>query len=129
MESLSSIEFSFSNEQKNVFNKYIQGENIFITGPGGSGKSAIIKEIYKDAKEKGKIIQVCALTGCAAVLLQCNATTIHSWGGIGQGSGPIENIIKKVTESRHRKQNWINTDILIIDEVSMMSLKLFELFY
>ena len=127
MESLSSIEFSFSNEQKNVFNKYIQGENIFITGPGGSGKSAIIKEIYKDAKEKGKIIQVCALTGCAAVLLQCNATTIHSWGGIGQGSGPIENIIKKVTESRHRKQNWINTDILIIDEVSMMSLKLFEL--
>jgi len=131
-----------SKEQNDVFNKYIQGENVFITGPGGTGKSVIIKEIYKHAKEKenkieedninikskkNKKIQVCALTGCAAVLLQCNAKTIHSWSCIGQGNGSIESIVKKVTDSYHRRKNWINTDILVIDEVSMMSLKLFEL--
>jgi len=114
-----------SDEQNHAFNKYIEGKNIFITGPGGSGKSELIRKIYRDAKEKGKNISVCALTGCAAVLLQCKAKTIHSWAGIGLGSGTIEANIKKVTDKEFKKKNWKETQILVIDEVSMLSLKLF----
>jgi len=116
-----------SDEQNEAYNKYIEGKNIFITGPGGSGKSELIRKIYRDAKEKGKNISVCALTGCAAVLLQCKAKTIHSWAGIGLGSGTIEANIKKVTDKEFKKKNWKETQILIIDEVSMLSLKLFEM--
>jgi ATP-dependent DNA helicase PIF1 len=117
----------FSKEQQIAYNKYIAGNNIFITGPGGTGKTALIRCLQKDASKKGINIQVCALTGCAAVLLECKAKTIHSWAGIGLGNGTIENIINKIMKNKYTKGKWKETNILIIDEVSMMSQKLFEL--
>lgn len=117
----------FSTEQQLAYNKYIEGNNIFITGPGGTGKTALIRHIQKDAYKKCIDIQVCALTGCAAVLLECKAKTVHSWAGIGLGNGTIEQIVTKIMKNRYLKATWKGTDILIIDEVSMMSQKLFEL--
>ena len=116
-----------SREQQIAFDKYIKGENIFITGPGGSGKSALIKKIYNHAISFGKDIQVCALTGCAAVLLNCKAKTLHSWAGIGLGNGTIEEIIRKIKASKFAKESWRETDILVVDEISMLSLKLFDI--
>ena len=44
---------TFSQEQQLAYNKYIQGDNIFITGPGGSGKSFFIQSaILIDVKNK-----------------------------------------------------------------------------
>lgn len=117
----------FSKEQQIAFNKYINGDNIFITGPGGTGKTALIRHIQKDAYKKCLDIQVCALTGCAAVLLECKAKTVHSWAGIGLGNGTIEHNVAKIMKNRFAKSTWKGVDILIIDEVSMMSKKLFEM--
>lgn len=119
------MELSLS--QQKAFMKYKTGESVFITGPGGSGKSALISYMVKDAEEHGKRVQVCALTGTAAVLLNCNAKTIHSWAGIGLGNGDNQAIANKVNGSKYKKKNWRSVDLLIIDEVSMMSVKLFEL--
>lgn len=116
----------FSKEQLIAYNKYIEGKNIFITGPGGTGKTALIRHIQKDAFKKCFDIQVCALTGCAAVLLECKAKTVHSWAGIGRAEGSIEQIVNKIMKNRYVKATWRGIDILIIDEVSMMSKKLFE---
>lgn len=115
----------FSLEQQHAFNKYQEGQNIFLTGPGGSGKSALIKHIFADAVKQGKKIQVCALTGCAAVLLECKAKTIHSWAGIGKGLGG--NVIDKVKRNKYARTAWKEIEVLILDEVSMMSKHLFEL--
>jgi len=117
----------FSLEQQLAYNKYIEGKNIFITGPGGTGKTALIRHIQKDAYRKCIDIQVCALTGCAAVLLECKAKTVHSWAGIGLGNGSIDQVVTKIMKNRYLKATWKGTDILIIDEVSMMSQKLFEM--
>ena len=114
-------------EQQIVFDKYIAGYNIFITGPGGSGKSAIIRQIYKHAYSTSKKIYVTALTGCAAVLLNCQAKTIHSWAGIGLGTQSIENLVKKIKNNKFSKELWKTTQILIVDEISMLSYKLFNL--
>lgn len=118
---------TLSDEQEFAFNKYIERKNIFITGPGGSGKTQLIRQIYRHGGSCGKRIQVCALTGCAAVLLECSAKTIHSWSGVGLASGSIESIIQKIRANRRSTTAWLQTDVLIIDEVSMMSLKMFDM--
>ena len=113
-------------EQQLAYDKYVQGKNIFITGPGGSGKSALIKMIYKHSYSQFKNIHVTALTGCAAVLLNCKAKTLHSWAGIGLGNGTIEQLVLKIKKNKFAKALWKGTDILVVDEVSMLSLKLFN---
>jgi len=115
-----------SKEQQLAFNKYVQGDNIFITGPGGTGKSALIKSIYKHACSRFRDIQVTALTGCAAVLLNCKAKTLHSWAHIGLGNGSIEQLVTKIKKNKFAKKQWKSTEILVVDEVSMLSLKLFN---
>jgi len=115
------------NKHKEIFESYLNEENIFITGPGGTGKTYAIKQIYEHAISNNKRICVTALTGVASVLLDCNATTIHSWSGIGISNKTETQIINKINRSKFYKHNWENTDILIIDEISMMSCKLFEL--
>ena len=116
-----------SEEQKIAFDKYVCGDNIFITGPGGAGKSALIRMIYADAYKKFKDIHVTAMTGCASILLNCKAKTLHSWAGIGLGNNTTEYLINKIKKNKFLKAIWKATDILVVDEVSMLSLKLFEM--
>lgn len=115
---------SLSDEQKYAFEKFINNENIFLSGPGGTGKTELIKKmLYSDKKG----IQVCAMTGCAALLLGCGAKTIHSWSGIKLANGKKEDVVYNVAHSSFFKKMWRRTKVLIIDEISMMSQKIFEI--
>lgn len=114
-----------SNDQLRAFESYKNSENIFISGYAGTGKSYLIKNIYEDATKNGKKIQITAMTGCAAVLLG-NAKTLHSWASIGIGNAPIEKLIANIRKY-NKTENWTKLDILVIDEISMMSKTLFEL--
>lgn len=104
-----------STEQQVALDHVHQRRNVFITGPGGTGKSMWIRHLAATLPN----VQVCALTGCAAVLLDCDARTLHGWAGIGLGHGN-----PKTSEfARHR---WKSVQTLIVDEVSMMSRDLFD---
>ena len=119
--------YSLSPEQKRAHIKYLKGHNIFITGPGGTGKSVLIKCIFDSALQMRRRIQVCALTGCASLLLNCNAKTLHSWSGIGLAKGGLKELIDKIKRNRDRARVWKQIDVLVVDEVSMLSSKLFTL--
>lgn len=58
-----------SEQQTRALRQYVQGRNVFVTGPGGTGKTELIRRIV--ALSGTRKVQVCALTGCAALLLQC----------------------------------------------------------
>jgi len=106
---------------------YENGENIFLTGPGGTGKSSLIRFMVDISNKRNDKVQVCAMTGCAAILLNCNATTLHSWSGIKMAKGKNCEIITNIKNNRKSCSNWRKAKILILDEVSMLSVRTFEL--
>jgi ATP-dependent DNA helicase PIF1 len=132
---------TLTNEQLSVINLLLQDENVFLTGGGGVGKSYLLSAIYTEfpglkhklSKKKNpelvsKLprIQMCALTGCAALLLGHKAKTLHSWAGIGLGKESTAELYVKISRNRKAKKNWLCTDLLIIDEISMMTAELFD---
>jgi ATP-dependent DNA helicase PIF1 len=113
-------------EQHAAFEAVQRGQNIFLTGPAGAGKSYLIRHILEWGVSERKKISVAALTGCAAMLLGFRAKTLHSWAGIGLGREPVDVLVASVRKTSSVKQRWRSTTILIIDEISMLTTELFE---
>ena len=65
-----------------------------------------------------------ASTGLAA----CNVggVTLHSFSGIGLGKESAPELIKKIKRNAKAKTRWLRTEVLIIDEVSMVDGEMFD---
>ena len=94
----------------------LSGENIFLTGAAGSGKTFTLNRFIKLAKNSGKKVSVTATTGLAATHLGGN--TIHAWSGIGIYDYLSKKFFEKIPKTR--VEIIKNTDILVIDEISML---------
>ena len=118
-------EDSLNDIQKKAFNMFKVGKNISIIGFSGTGKSLLTKTINTYIKsETSKRIYLCSTTGISAYNI--GGMTINAFMGIGTGDSDLNVLIKKVYRNRSICDRIYYTDILVIDEISMMSAVLFE---
>lgn len=110
--------------QEYAFSLVEKGKNIFVSGPAGTGKTHFINEVVNRMRYKhhNKIIGKTAMTGSAALLI--GGTTLHSYLGIGICKDTLDMILRIRKLRKHTI--WETTDILIIDEVSMLSKEMLE---
>ena len=94
----------------------LSGESVLLTGPAGAGKTFVLNQFIRIAKGEGRHVSVTATTGLAATHL--SGTTIHSWSGIGINDSLEPGFIEHM--SKGRIEIIEKTDVLIIDEVSML---------
>ena len=55
----------------------LEGQSVLLTGPAGSGKTYVLNQFIRRAKQAKKHVSVTATTGLAATHIGGN--TIHSW--------------------------------------------------
>lgn len=94
----------------------LSGESVLLTGPAGAGKTFVLNQFITLAKSEGKHVSVTATTGLAATHL--GGTTIHSWAGIGVLDYLPQGFAEHLAKGRHEIIE--KTDVLIIDEISML---------
>lgn len=123
MSQIEKPEIKLKPKQQQAYNYMCSGENIFLTGLSGSGKSSVIKLFTKYYGFK-KIIAITSTTGTSALLL--NGTTLHSYLGIGYGKSSEEILKTKILTSHWLKKRWTSLETLIIDEISMLDPNLFD---
>ena len=94
----------------------LAGKSVFLTGAAGSGKTYLLNQFIRLQKADGKHVSVTATTGLAATHL--GGTTIHSWSGIGISDELPDKFVDHL--SKGRREIIEKTNVLIIDEVSML---------
>ncbi|MFA6393618.1 MAG: PIF1 family DEAD/DEAH box helicase [Patescibacteria group bacterium] len=94
------------------------GENVFLTGSAGTGKTFLINEFIGRLKEKKIKVGITASTGIAATHI--GGRTIHSWAGIGIEKKLSPKKINKILRNKKVRQRIEEARVLIIDEISML---------
>lgn len=103
-----------------VFDSIASGRNVFITGQAGTGKSHLVKLI----KQKYKHIKLTSSTGVSSYLI--GSCTFHSFFGVGIAKNDKSVLLRYVQKNERAKFNILDTKSIIIDEVSMLSINVFE---
>lgn len=100
------------------------GENIFLTGGGGTGKSYLTRQLIAANKD---LVAVTASTGIAACNI--NGMTVFSWSGMGLGPGENDTDAGYYTKLYRNFNGALKNaairmgkkTILVIDEISMLN--------
>lgn len=107
-----------SNGQKEALNLLRSGENVFLTGEAGTGKSYVLSKYIDECKMNGLNVVVTAPTGIAAI--NVNGATMHRVFKI-----PFNCFENKDDEFIPTPKVVKNAHVIIIDEISMVRYDVF----
>lgn len=93
------------------------GENVFLTGGAGSGKSFLIRHFMRELEPK--LMPILASTGAAAVLL--GGRTFHSFFGLGIMEGGPDATFERSSKDSRLMARLRKAEGVVIDEISMIS--------
>lgn len=118
-------DISMTSSQKIAFDALMRGENVFLTGGAGTGKTTIIKQFIKEVDPTCSRTLLAAPTGKAALNL-----CIESPGGPIYGS-TIHRLFKLKAQAIPQFNGNVpdiiqHADRIIIDEVSMVRIDIFD---
>jgi len=94
------------------------GNNAFLTGPAGSGKTYLLNQFITYLRQNHISVGITASTGIAATHM--GGTTIHSWSGMGIHENMDEVQIGELLKKSYLRKHFLRTKVLIIDEISML---------
>jgi ATP-dependent DNA helicase PIF1 len=104
--------------QDEAFELLKLGENVFLTGAAGAGKTWLLNCYINHLREHNVAIAVTASTGIAATHL--NGRTIHSWSGMGVRDTLNADDLDKLQRNKRVRRNYTGVKVLMIDEISML---------
>ncbi|MDR0914462.1 MAG: ATP-dependent RecD-like DNA helicase [Oscillospiraceae bacterium] len=114
---------TYADHQKDAIRKALDSGLLVLTGGPGTGKTTTLNAIIKILKDSGQKVFLAAPTGRAAQRMQeltgCEAKTVHRL--LEAGFDKNEKTVFKKNEN-----NLLNCDALILDELSMIDVFLFE---
>ncbi len=107
--------------QSSALNILKTGQNVFLTGSAGSGKTYTLNQYIDYLRARRVPVAVTASTGIAATHM--NGTTIHSWSGIGIKDELSDRDLTNLSRKQFLADRLKDTAVLIIDEISMLHAK------
>ena len=104
--------------QEEAFEILKTGQNCFITGSAGAGKTYLVNAYIEYLRERNVEVAITASTGIAATHI--GGTTIHSWSGIGINEYLTAQKLDDLAHREYLVKRFNKTKVLIIDEISML---------
>ena len=111
-------------KQKEALDILKSGYNTFLTGAPGSGKTFLLNKYIEYLKKHNAAVSITASTGIAATHM--GGVTLHSWSGLGIKETLDDQEVRDVCSRGYLRKRIKNTNVLIIDEISMIKASQFE---
>ena len=114
--------FSYAPLQREAIRKAMTENCLVLTGGPGTGKTTTVNAILQLLEHQADRVALCAPTGRAAKRLSeltgRKASTIHRLLEVDYSGGVVSFI--------HNDKNLLKCDVVILDEMSMVDVKLFQ---